>query len=971
VPLIWRVKAEKKPKKGLYFPSGSHLHRGVGEKCRSSGMRLAYYVIMRTYHTILMALFLWSAGQAQTPWTNWGIFRDSTGNGANSVSGGLVCADDTLWLVVDTNGMGAAGITGWRWRFQWSIPQPPQLVYCPGTGTGCPSSLPGWFPFGGVTNERKLGIKSFFSGPDPRTLMLVVYLSNGDSLVSAKAFQVKGGSASLQVPAAGCAGSSVPAHVNVTGILDSFVVTYGTTTIRNQTDFSINLPSGTGTLPVSLTYYFCGTSLTYNTSITYYASAPSGPSPAVISMSNCPNAPRQFSVSLPTGYTSFVWKVNGNSVNPSSTNHPLDYSWIPPGLGTYTISYEATYPCGTVSGSTSYTVSPAPQPTWSFLDVSPNSDYCPGATPIIVSAAASAGGTYTIDIGNDGTIEASSSSYSTMLGALPSGGLPIRVRFDNGCGGVLDTTFTYNPTLAGSGFYTGYTDISIIKSPKCPGDQIEAELFVALFPEDSVKNIQWRINGGPWTAPSNSRRVQLTVPNTPGPWTLQCQFAANSPDSCVNPPPSPVTRTISPISVGLSLVQIGSVCLSGGTVRLTPSGSTSDIDSVQYILPNGTIIMRAVGETLTVNVPAGNYAYPVLYRGKSTTCGYISENTYTIRVEQTPPAISASLFPGSACSGSPVSIIANFSPMTPPDSIVAILWNNSRVSLNTSSPGFAITSVSAPTATGIYPIQVIAYNCAGSDTTLLTLQVLSGNTAVANFTAPVSACVGVPVTFQRTGTNDGISTVLWDFGDGVLLQDTAMSITHTYTQPGLYTVSLSLSSLQCGNTYYERTIRVYGAPPTLSGLNVTPSGATISYSVSASDYEVIVWDFGDGNTATGVLSGTHTYASSGNYTVKVEAINACDTTRLSQTVSVSSILVAKGNDGWLIYPNPASQEVFVAHPTYQGEVRVELYDVTGRLVQAEVLSARAGRMQLRVPAGLYTLRLINREGVATTKLLVE
>jgi len=924
---------------------------------------------MKTYHTILMALFLWSAGQAQTPWTNWGIYRDSTGNGANSVSGGLVCAGDTLWLVVDTNGMGAAGITGYRWRFRGPRPQ---LVYCPGTGTGCPSSLPDLFPFDGVTNERKLGIKPNFPGPNPRTFMLVVYLPGGDSLVSAKAFQVKGGPASLQVPAAGCAGSSVPAHVNVTGILDSFVVTYGTTTIRNQTDFSINLPSGTGTLDVTLTYYFCGTSRTYNTSITYYASAPSGPSPVVSSIYNCPNAPRQFSVSLPPGYTSFVWKVNGNSVDPNSTNHPLPYSWIPPGTGTYTISYEATYPCGTASGSTSYTVSTPPPPTWSSLTVSPGSNYCPGATPISVFAFASAtGGTYTIDIGADGTIEASTSSYSTMMGALPPGGLPIRVRFDNGCGGVLDTTFTYNPTLAVSGFHTGYRDISIIKSPKCPGDQIEAELSVWGFPEDSVKNIQWRFGGGPWTAPSNSRRVQLTVPTTPGPWTLECQFAANSPDTCVNPPPSPVRRTISPTSVTLSLVEIGSVCLSGGTVRLTPSGSTSDIHSVQYVLPNGTIIMRAVGETLAVNVPAGNYVYPIIYRGKTTTCGYISEYTHMIRVQQTPPATSASLFPGSACSGSPVSIIATFSPMTSPDSIVAILWNNSRVPLNM-SPGFASTSVSAPTATGLYSIRVIAYNCAGSDTTLLTLQVFSGNTAVANFTAPVSACVGVPVTFQRTGTNNGISmTPLWDFGDGSLLQDTAMSITHTYTQPGLYTVGLFVSSLECGNTYYERTIRVYGAPPTLSGLNVTPSGATISYSVSASDYDVIVWDFGDGNTATGILSGTHTYASSGNYTVKVEAINACDTTRLSQTVSVAAILVAKGNDGWLIYPNPASQEVFVAHPTYQGEVRVELYDVTGRLVQAEVLSTRVGRMQLRVPAGLYTLRLINREGVATTKLLVQ
>ncbi len=255
----------------------------------------------------------------------------------------------------------------------------------------------------------------------------------------------------------------------------------------------------------------------------------------------------------------------------------------------------------------------------------------------VVASASATGGTYTIDIGNDGTIEASTSFYSTMMGALPPGGLPIRVRFDDGCGGVLDDTLIYNPTLAGPGFYTGSAFISIIKTPKCPGDQMEAELSVSGFPEDSVKNIQWRINGGPWTAPSNSRRVQLTVPTTPGPWTLECQFAANSPASCVTPPTSPVTQTISPISVGLSLVQIGSVCLSGGTVGLTPSGSTSDIDSVEYVLPNGTIIMRAVGETLTVNVPAGNYVYPIICRGKSTTCGYISENTYPIRVQQTPP----------------------------------------------------------------------------------------------------------------------------------------------------------------------------------------------------------------------------------------------------------------------------------------------------------------------------------------------
>ncbi len=922
---------------------------------------------MRTYHTILVALFLLSALQAQTPWTNWGIYRDSTGNGANSVSGGLVCANDTLWLVVDTSGMGAAGITGWRWRFQGPTPQ---LVYC--TGTGCPPSLPDWFPFNGLTNKRKLGIKAFSSGT-AQSFLLVVYLSGGDSLISAKGYQVKGGFANLQVPTNACGGSIVPAHVDVTGILDSFVVTYGTTTIRNQTNFLINVPSGSGSLTVTLTSYVCGTSSTSTTNIIHYASAPSGPAPSVSSLgSNCPNAPRQLQVSLPAGYTSFIWKVNGNSVNPSSTNHPLVYSWIPPAPGTYTISYDATYPCGTVSGSTSYTVNPATPPTWSGMNVFPGSNYCPGGSMVTVIASASvAGGTYTIDIGNDGTIDAYSSAYSTMMGMLPISGLPIRVRFNDGCGGSLDTLFTYNPALAAPGFYTGFASIGIIKPPRCPGDQMEVELILSSFPQDSVKNIQWRIDGGPWTAPSNSRRIQLTAPNTPGPWTVESQFTANSPAPCLIAPTSPVTQTISPSAGPPFLMQIGSVCLSGGIVRLTPSGSTSGIDSVQYTLPNGTVITRAIGETLAVTVPAGNHVYPVVYRGKSTICGYTSENTYLIQAQQTPAAISAFLNPGSACPGSSVGINASFPPMTSPDSIVGVLWNSSRIPLMSIGMGFASASVSAPMAAGTYPITVIAYNCAGNDTTLLTLQVISGNTAVANFTAPVSACVGVPVTFQRTGTNNGISSASWSFGDGGFLQDTTMSVTHTYTQPGLYTVNLFVSSLQCGNTNYQRVIRVYGAPPTLSGLNVTPSGATISYSVSASDYDVIVWNFGDGNTATGILSGTHTYASSGSYTVKVEAINACDTTRLSQTVSVTTGLVAKGNGSWVVYPNPASQEVFVAHPTYQGEVRVEMYDVTGRLVQTEVLSTQTGRMQLRVPAGLYTLRLINREGVATTKLLVE
>ena len=935
---------------------------------------------MKTLQTLVMVLLLGSALQSQTAWASWNIYRDSTGSGADPVGGGLVCPDDTVWLIVDTTGMGAAGITGWRWRYDPSW-MPLTVVHC--EGSECPTSWPYYFPYSGLPNKLKVGVR--VSAPTTYNFLFVTYYASGDSLITAKTTQVKGGSAWLSLPFWACAGSSVPVHVDVSGILDSFVVSYtiGSTPyeIRNQTDFTITLPSGDGTLTLTLTRYVCGNFSTGNYGIYYYSSAPStGPVPFVwaSSPSSCPSVPRQFQIySLPPGYTSFVWKVDGNSVDPSSTNHPLNYTWLPPEPGNYTISYEATYPCGIVSGSTVVIIDPAPTPTLS-VGVYPlpgGNGYCPGFSGLqIIASASVSGGLYSIDVGNDGIVEAYYPSYFLPSpGVIPAGGLPIKVSFADGCGNVVDTTFSYVPSsMADPGAYTASASISPLSSPRCSGDSIDVSLSVAYFPEDSIRNIQWSWDGSTWTPPSNSFTARLATPLTPGPWTLYCRFDAFSPDPCVVAPTSPISTSIlADPGFPPLLRQIGSVCLSGGTVGLVPDITTSylGIDSIRYALPDGTIIKRHIRDTLLLNIPSGVLSYPVVYLGQ-VSCGYTAERVYTITPQQTPPPVSAYVSPSSVCSGANVGISGSYPPSSPVDSIVAILWNGDRVRMPMSGSSSVNISVAAPTAPGTYSAQVIAFSCAGSDTASVTFQVTNGATAVANFTGPSTACVGDNVIFQRSGTNSGVTQVNWSFGDGFFSADTAMQVAHIYTRAGTYRVTLSVTSVECGSSTDEHLIRVYDAPPTLSGLSVNPSGLSISYSVSASDYEQIVWDFGDGYTATGVLSGTHTYANSGTYTVTVTAINACGTNESSVTIVITGLaLVSRG--GWLVYPNPTRQEVFIAHPSYQGEVRVEVYDLMGRLVQAEEISAYPGRMRLNLPNGLYTLRLISREGVATTKLLVE
>jgi hypothetical protein len=157
-----------------------------------------------------------------------------------------------------------------------------------------------------------------------------------------------------------------------------------------------------------------------------------------------------------------------------------------------------------------------------------------------------------------------------------------------------------------------------------------------------------------------------------------------------------------------------------------------------------------------------------------------------------------------------------------------------------SGPGGATISVAAPNAPGTYSVQVIAFSCAGSDTAFITFQVIDGTTAVANFTGPSTACVGDPVIFQRSGTNSGVTQGDWYFGDGFFSTDTAMQVAHIYTRAGTYVVTLSVTSVECGFSRDEHLIRVYDAPPTLSDLIVDPSGLSISYSVSASDYDQIL-----------------------------------------------------------------------------------------------------------------------------------
>jgi PKD repeat protein len=115
-------------------------------------------------------------------------------------------------------------------------------------------------------------------------------------------------------------------------------------------------------------------------------------------------------------------------------------------------------------------------------------------------------------------------------------------------------------------------------------------------------------------------------------------------------------------------------------------------------------------------------------------------------------------------------------------------------------------------------------------------------------------------------------TVLWEFGDGS--SASGPTLTHTYADNGVYMVTLTVTDDDGGMGSDTLTVTVNNLAPTVeAGADqMVNEGDLVSFSGSftdpgSADTHTVLWDFGDGSTASGALTPTHVYADNGVYMV--------------------------------------------------------------------------------------------------------
>lgn len=200
-------------------------------------------------------------------------------------------------------------------------------------------------------------------------------------------------------------------------------------------------------------------------------------------------------------------------------------------------------------------------------------------------------------------------------------------------------------------------------------------------------------------------------------------------------------------------------------------------------------------------------------------------------------------------------------------------------------PGITVaTNNSSPSATytspGTYPVTLHINSPTGPS---ITKTVTVYPPPVPSFTySNSSGCAPLTVSFNGTAVPGVPGGVIysWYYGDGNSGAGTAS--THTYTTSGTFSVTLTATnSAGCtGSTTQTNIITVYPKPGgnfTASNTLLCSTPATVNFSNSATNGSgpyTVYWDFGDGTSPSTSNNPSHTYSSSGTYTVTLVTMDA-------------------------------------------------------------------------------------------------
>lgn len=241
-------------------------------------------------------------------------------------------------------------------------------------------------------------------------------------------------------------------------------------------------------------------------------------------------------------------------------------------------------------------------------------------------------------------------------------------------------------------------------------------------------------------------------------------------------------------------------------------------------------------------------------------------------------------------------------------------------------------------------------------------------------------CVNKPVTFTPTTSVAGGTTFNWDFGTNAAPFTTSTDQgPHeiSFSTPGTQTITMEVTN-PFGTDMITQTVNVVDLPT--ANFTFTNTLGEYNFLNSSTGADSYLWEFGNGLGAT-IENPSHTYATSGTYTVSLSAISdICDTSIVfTQTIDVIITDVDDLNNNFTIdvFPNPNDGIFYVNIESEEAEnFQLELFDMNGRRLNDFIIENKNNTVTevfdvQHLSQGVYFLKVKTDNGVSIRKVVVQ
>ena len=376
----------------------------------------------------------------------------------------------------------------------------------------------------------------------------------------------------------------------------------------------------------------------------------------------------------------------------------------------------------------------------------------------------------------------------------------------------------------------------------------------------SWASVTMTLNGGVWTG---------TIPGlTQG---VYVKYYIQAFDNAGNDAKTPI------FDYSVNVPNVPPVALFSQSASTVYTGEVIDFNASASYDPDGTIVSYEwnFGDGSTDSGVAVSHSYEEngTYSVMLTVTdddGATGSKTVTITVKNRPPVAKISTSTTILDKEEIVTFDASES-YDPDGTIVSYEWN-----FGDGTTGTGVEVEHAYENDGTYTVTLTVTDNDGATDTATVTKTVRNQSPVASFTESAHTVnTGETIYFDASDSYDPDGTIVsyeWNFGDGTT--GTGVTVQHSYSQNGIYTVTLTVTDDDGATDTDEATKTVENQGPVAA---FTESAHTVDtdekiYFDASDSYDPdgtivsYVWDFGDGTTATGITA-SHAYAENGSYTV--------------------------------------------------------------------------------------------------------